>query len=340
MKYLNPGKIDIIPATIADYPTIQNMARFYVYDRSGYMGWGCEEDGMFACIDFKHYFEHPEKEAFLVKVGAELAGFVLLDKVHLVEAVDWNMGEFFIIAKFHGKGVASQVAKQIFKAHPGKWSIAFMPDNLKAERFWHRVIADISGGNYTEVFKSADDLKTSGHPDPDAMSILSFDTKVSEKAKPLPSLRKAVSHDVADMVAFSCIKRLAYSKAQPQFWKYADGAEEIQNKWFNELLSKDDYIMLVSENQAAINGFIIGCIVNPPEVYDAGLTVMVDDFCVADDNWFTVGGQLVAELKTIAKQQGAGQLLVVCGAHDATKRKFLKSLDLSVASEWFVGGIE
>lgn len=168
-----------------------------------------------------------------------------------------------------------------------------------------------------------------------------LDIKASEKQTSLVFVRKAVSSDVYDMVVLSRAKRLAYEQAQPQFWKYADGAEEIQSKWFYELLNKDDYVMLVSETHGAINGFIIGRIVNPPEVYDAGLTIMVDDFCVATENdWPTVGGQLIAELKTIAKQKGVEQLLMVCGAHDAAKREFLKSLDLSVASEWFVSGIK
>lgn len=30
---MNDLSVRLLPATIADYPTIQNMARFYVYDR-------------------------------------------------------------------------------------------------------------------------------------------------------------------------------------------------------------------------------------------------------------------------------------------------------------------
>lgn len=92
-------EIKLIPASIQDYPIVQNLARFYVYDRSGYMGWSCSEDGMFDCIDFKHYFESPGEKAFLIRVKDELAGFVLLDKEHLIEPVDWNMGEFFVADK-------------------------------------------------------------------------------------------------------------------------------------------------------------------------------------------------------------------------------------------------
>ena len=148
----------IIPATLVDYPTIQNMARFYVYDRTKYMGWECPEDGLFECIDFKHYFENPKKKAFLIRVDKEIAGFVLLDKEHLLEAVDWNMGEFFVLAKFQGKGVAYKAAKQIFTDYPGKWSVAVMPENIRALNFWRKVITDVSEGNYTESFKAAKDF--------------------------------------------------------------------------------------------------------------------------------------------------------------------------------------
>lgn len=167
-------KVQLVPATLADYPTIQNMARFYVYDRTACMGWECPENGLFECIDFKHYFEKTHEKAFMVRVSGEIAGFVLLDKMYLLEAVDWNMGEFFVLAKFQGKGIASQVAREIFEKHPGKWSVAVMPENIKAIKFWRKIIAEVSRRNYTEVFKTENELKTVENPDPYAMNIFNF----------------------------------------------------------------------------------------------------------------------------------------------------------------------
>ena len=167
-------KPQVIPATIADYQVVQNMARFYVYDRTSYMGWSCQEDGMFECIDFKHYFEHADKKAFIIRVGNELAGFVLLDKEYLIEPIDWNMGEFFILARFQSQGIGSQVAKEIFQQFPGAWSVACMPENIKATKFWHKVINDVSGGNFTEVLKTAEELKTADNADPYAMNVFIF----------------------------------------------------------------------------------------------------------------------------------------------------------------------
>ncbi|HHF7372274.1 TPA: GNAT family N-acetyltransferase [Legionella anisa] len=167
-------KIEIIPATIIDYPVVQNLAGYYVYDRTGYMGWSCSEKGIFECIDFKHYFESQNEKAFIVKVDDDLAGFVLLDKEFLLEAVDWNMGEFFILKKFQGKGVATYVAHNILKENPGKWSVAVMPENIKAVNFWRKIISTAVMENYIEVFKTEDELKTPDNPEPYAMTIFTF----------------------------------------------------------------------------------------------------------------------------------------------------------------------
>jgi predicted acetyltransferase len=330
---------EIIPATIADYPIVQNMARFYVYDRSFYMGWECEANGQFECIDFKHYFEHHDKKAYLIKVNNELAGFVLLGKEHLIEPVDWNMGEFFILAKFQKQGIGSYVAQQIFKLFPGKWSVAVMPENTRASNFWHKIIGDFTAGNYTEIFKTALELTTEDNPDPYDMNILSFDTR--NRTLDNTVIRPATAEDIVSMVQLSYQKRRAYEQAQPQFWRYASDAEDSQTTWFRELLNKDDHIILVSEVEDKINGFVIGHLMKAPEVYDpGGLTLMIDDFCVVKPRlWGSAGKELLCKIRELANTRGASQVLVVSGHHDYPKQSFLKQQGLTIASAWYVGSI-
>ena len=335
--------VRLVPATIADYPTIQNMARFYVYDRTIYMGWECPESGLFECIDFKHYLENPNEKAFLIRVDNEIAGFVLLDKMHVLEPVDWNMGEFFVLAKFQGKGIASTVAREVLKEHPGKWSIAVMPENIKAVKFWRKIISEASQGDYREIFKTEDELRSTENPDPYAMNVFTFETHgKTTKIKNDASIRFSQVSDIPMMVEMSYKKRRAYEKDQPQFWKYAGPQSEIlQTKWFEELLSHDDHIMLTAESNQKIPGFIIGKLMPAPEVYNpGGLTLMIDDFCIDDEaGWYGVGCKLIQEIKAISKMKGTAQILVVCGADDEPKRNFLKSMGLTVASEWYVGDI-
>ncbi|RYE06625.1 MAG: GNAT family N-acetyltransferase [Rickettsiaceae bacterium] len=171
---MHKSNIAIIKASLADYPIIQNMARFYVYDRTKYMGWECPETGLYECIDFQHYFNSKAKIAYLIRIKDELAGFVLINKEHLIEAVDWNIGEFFILAKFQSHGIGTRVATEIIKSLPGKWSIAVMPENKKAISFWRKLVTNISYGKYSEVLKLANELSVVEDVDPCSMIIFHF----------------------------------------------------------------------------------------------------------------------------------------------------------------------
>ena len=58
--------------------------------------------------------------------------------------------------------------------HPGKWSVAVMPENIKALKFWRKAIIHVSGNKFTEIFKTGEELKTVKNPDPYAMNIFTF----------------------------------------------------------------------------------------------------------------------------------------------------------------------
>jgi GNAT superfamily N-acetyltransferase len=175
--------------------------------------------------------------------------------------------------------------------------------------------------------------------------IFEFDTQNSIHQNIVPQfvVRTSQLSDIDAMVSFSKAKRMLYEKAQPQFWKYAgEEGDNAQRQWFKQRLEDKNYVMFTAESDTKeILGFIIGKLILAPEVYNlGGLTLMIDDFCVADEaEWHSIGSKLVQEIKTIAKTKEATQILVVCGAHDHPKRKFLGEQNLSIASEWFVGGI-
>jgi predicted acetyltransferase len=329
--------IQILEATLTDYPTIQNMARFYVYDMSRNCGfissdWAFPENGLYECFDFKNYFEDPTRKAFLIKVNDELAGFILLNKVGTSANIDWNMGEFFIIAKFQGKGIAQEAAHKIWHMYKGLWEVSVIPENTQALAFWRKSISSLTKGEYAEEIKIID--YDNNQPQ---RYIFSFNTKELTEAL----ISRANISDITAMVMLSSAKRLEYEKVQPRFWRCAKNANESQTKWFEELITRDDYIVLKAENNGEVIGFVIGQIANAPKVYDpGGLTLIVDDFCVKSPKlWHNVGMQLISELKNLAKTKGNNQILVVCGAHDEPKMQLLKHLNLEIASHWYTGNI-
>lgn len=170
---------ELIPATIADYPVIQNMARFYVYDMSRYCGqafdgWEFPKDGLYECRDLKSYFETKNNHAFLIKINEELVGFALIDQLEVLPEADWNMGQFFIVAKYQHSGIGAKVAKQIFDRFEGEWSVGAIPQNSRAVEFWRKVISEFTQNNFKELKMTKEQLKTSEHPDPYPMIMFRF----------------------------------------------------------------------------------------------------------------------------------------------------------------------
>lgn len=164
--------VTICKASKEDKEIIQNLGRFYIYEMSRYCGflpnWDTPSNGLFECIDLSSYFEEPDRYAFFIKVDNELAGFVLINKIGSTPDVDWNIGEFFIISKFQGKGIGRKAAEQIFDQFPGVWETSQIPENTAAVEFWDKVVTQYSHGQFEKS------LKTVSTPKPHPMIVLKF----------------------------------------------------------------------------------------------------------------------------------------------------------------------
>jgi predicted acetyltransferase len=166
-------KINITPASKELMPVIQNMARFYAYDLSKSCGfyelfdWSFPENGLYEGLDVSKYWE-PNCYPFIIRVDNELAGFALINKTGSVPEVDWNMGEFFIVGKYQGKGIGKQVAFALFNKFHGQWEVRQMPPNLPAIKFWKKIVAEYSQNQFTET------TTTSQKPKPRTSHVLRF----------------------------------------------------------------------------------------------------------------------------------------------------------------------
>lgn len=172
-------KPSLIPASESDKETVQNMARFYVYDMSRYCGelpgWEMPENGLYECRNLTPYFTEKTRFPFLIRVGSELAGFVLINKVGTLPEVDWNVGEFFVIAKFQGQGVARQIAFEVFDRFPGIWEVTQMPKNEPAVKFWKKIVEEYSS-NPPDV-----STKVIQEPKPHPMIVIRFHSRTDKR---------------------------------------------------------------------------------------------------------------------------------------------------------------
>lgn len=165
-------KIELQTASDEDQETIQNLARFYLYDMSRYCGfllnWPAPVNGLYECSTLSRYWSEPNRYPFLVRVDGEIAGFVLVNEEGTSLDVNWNMGEFFIVAKYQRKGIGKRVAEQIFDRFPGVWEVAQIPENESAVLFWRDVVGAYSGDRFEKS------LKTIQEPKPHPMVVLKF----------------------------------------------------------------------------------------------------------------------------------------------------------------------
>ena len=156
----------------------------------------------------------------------------------------------------------------------------------------------------------------------------------------LMKIRRAVEDDIPGMVDLMDARRRLYETYQPTFWRPSPDANSRQTKYFAMLVSKKDAIVLICEDAGAFCGFIIASLIEAPPVYDpGGKTCVIDDFAVTRNNWDRVGRALLREAQSIPREAGAVQAVVVCANLDESKRSFLVSEGLSIASEWFVKDI-
>lgn len=144
---------------MADYPMVQNMARFMTYEMSKYCGRGSEDwwmpsDGLYECYDFKKFFDNPNHKVFIVKIDRELAGFAIISKGE--GGINWFVEEFYIVGKYQGKGIAKSVAHQIWNSHSGNWELSVIPENTPALHFWRKAVGEMTQGEFVEEVRKVD----------------------------------------------------------------------------------------------------------------------------------------------------------------------------------------
>jgi len=142
--------IEIVPAGDEDLPTVQNLARLYVYDMSEFMGWPCPEGGSFGgCDEFLADWRDGRNSPYVIRVDGELAGFAGVKRDEGVSS-ECLVQEFFILRKFRRKGVGRSVATRLFDKSPGKWKVQQLVQNSPAIAFWREVVRDYTEGHYDE----------------------------------------------------------------------------------------------------------------------------------------------------------------------------------------------
>jgi len=142
--------VDIIDARPIQN-VLANLFPLYIHELSAFTDFDVDDDGLFrAPPSFAAYWQEPERHPFLLRADGKIAGFALIRQMD-TEPSAFDMGEFFVLRRYRRSGVGRTAACALFDRFKGKWEVRELVDNLPAQGFWRRIIADYTGGDFTEV---------------------------------------------------------------------------------------------------------------------------------------------------------------------------------------------
>jgi predicted acetyltransferase len=143
------SRFDVRAATPADHRPLSRMLELYQHDLSDIWDQDLDANGEYG-YDLDSFWRAPGCHAFVALAEGHYAGFALVDtRVRVGTQGRW-MDQFCVVKKYRRRGAGRQLACAVFDALPGRWEVGQMPDNHAAQAFWRRVIAQYSGGRFTE----------------------------------------------------------------------------------------------------------------------------------------------------------------------------------------------
>lgn len=141
-------EISLKIANIEDKELILGMFSYYLYDMSRYTGWDIDAFGK---IPFDNsiidpYFKHEDHYPYFITVDNNIAGFILLRKYPYNKTV-LDVGQFFVLGKYKGKGIGFKALKLGWELYPGSWQVRVLEANSGAKEFWLKAISRLNPGN-------------------------------------------------------------------------------------------------------------------------------------------------------------------------------------------------
>ena len=144
-------EIRLVPETEKDL--LRNLMQVYRHDLSEFTGDLPNESGSFGVGSyFDVYWIEPERYPFKILVGDELAGFAL---VRELGPGSHSIAEFFVLRSHRRLGVGRTVAFRLFNRFPGFWHVAQDQNNVPAQEFWRRTVAEYTQGSYEETWSES-----------------------------------------------------------------------------------------------------------------------------------------------------------------------------------------
>ncbi len=139
--------LEVIPATPEQEPIVANLLELYAHDFSEFHHLDLGADGRFTYQNLALYWREPNRYPFLVRVGGQLAGLVLMKRGSEISGSEtvWDMAEFFVVRGYRRRGIGTEIAREVWRKFPGPWEVRVMESNRLALLFWEHAIKLFAG---------------------------------------------------------------------------------------------------------------------------------------------------------------------------------------------------
>lgn len=145
-------KLDLIQIPLADKPVLAAVMQLYLYDTSDHTGDQLNDEGRYDYSYFDLYWVESGRYPFLIRVDGQIAGLALVRTLEAGLDPLYQMAEFFIMRVYRRRGVGRSAAFALFNRFPGRWEVGQEAANTAGIAFWRRIIAEYTGGQFTETF--------------------------------------------------------------------------------------------------------------------------------------------------------------------------------------------
>jgi predicted acetyltransferase len=144
--------LEITLASAQQEPTLANLFQLYFHELSDFLDEEVDEDGLFDAWD-ESTFTTDGSRAYLLRVGGNLAGFLIVEMAQTPLGVLTEFADIFLLRRYRRRGLALEVVRRVMlgAAHP--WLVAVFREDQSALAFWRSAFTRLP---FTEVQEFGD----------------------------------------------------------------------------------------------------------------------------------------------------------------------------------------
>ena len=128
---------------------IANLCVLYMHDMAEWFLFDTDAEGRYG-YDLTAHWQRGDR-FYLARVDDAIAGFAVVGSgAQWLDASSRDVNKFFVVRRYRKAGVGDAMARAIWAAEPGGWSVRVFEGNVPAVPFWRGAIARFTDGHYRE----------------------------------------------------------------------------------------------------------------------------------------------------------------------------------------------